>query len=304
MSSKAEVSKLFASFEDCKFEHDGAEAWRARDLMRPLGYAAWQDFRNAIKRAWDSCEATGIDPASNFRIGDGAAAWAPGEVFRGAPKNPKGGAPSEDVILSRRAAYLLAMNGDPRKPAVAFAQHYFASATRTLEVLTQRLADAERMAARGELAETESRFSGVLFEHGVDGDGIGRIRSKGDEILFGGNDTKEMKKKWGAGKNPLADFSPEVAIRAKQLSAAITTHNVKTNEIRGEASITVEHVENNKMVRGGLESRGIRLEELEGEEDIKKIERRHASEAKKLIAPPKEKKPKETTAKNAKGKAA
>lgn len=58
------------------------------------------------------------------------------------------------------------------------------------------------------------------------------------------------------------------------------------------------------MVRGGLKSRGIIPETLKGEEDIKKIERRHASEAKKLTAPPKNKKPKVTTTKKGKGNAA
>ena len=304
MSSNNEVAKLFASFEDCKFTHDGTEAWRARDLMRPLDYAAWQDFRNAVRRAWESCAASGIDPASNFRVADGLAAWIPGQVIRDAPKNPKGGAPSEDVILTRRAAYLVAMNGDPRKPAVAFAQHYFAASTRTLEVIQQRLVEAARLQTREKLTETEARFQGVVFEHGVDGHGIARIRSKGDEALFGGKNTQDMKDQWSVPKGrPLADFAPEVVNIAKQLGAAITTHNVKANNLRGEDQIAEEHVENNRMVRGGVQSRGIILEDLEGEEDIKKIERRHASEAKKLTAPPKEKKPKLAVPKKTKGKA-
>lgn len=43
-------------------------------------------------------------------------------------KTPRAGRPREDVILTRRAAYLVAMNGDPRKTEVAFAQQYFAAA--------------------------------------------------------------------------------------------------------------------------------------------------------------------------------
>ncbi len=305
MSTNTEVVRLFASFEDCKFDHHGTEAWTARSLMAPFGYDRWENFREAIKRALESCVASGIDPAANFLLGDGSDPWVPDKVFRGATKNPQGGRPSEDVIMTRRAAYLIAMNGDPRKPEIAFAQQYFAASTRTLEVIQQRIVEGARLQTREKLTETEGRFQRVVFQHDVDGDGIGRIRSKGDEALFGGKNTQQMKDKWGVPKGrPLADFAPEVVNIAKQLGAAITTHNVKVNNLRGENQITGEHVANNKMVRGGVASRGIILEDLDGEEDIKKIERRHASEAKKLTAPPKAEKPSGATPKRAKGKSA
>lgn len=61
-----------------------------------------------------------------------AARWAalgPDEVIPEARKNPDGGRPSEEVILSRYAAYLTAENADPTKVPVAFAQTYFATQT-------------------------------------------------------------------------------------------------------------------------------------------------------------------------------
>ncbi len=290
-SEKSEIRQLFTSFEECRFEHEGVEAWRARDLMLLLGYVQWRNFREAIKKAYDSCKSAGIDPQLNFLIGDGEAGWSPEGVFADASKNPLGGRPSEDVILTRRAAYLVAMNGDPRKPKIAFAQHYFAAATRTLEKLQRRMLEADRLVAGGELTETEAKFQGVLFEHEVDGVGIAKVRSKGDQALFGGCDTATMKKKWGiiAKAKPLADHAPEVVIRAKQLSSAITTHNVQTNELRGETVICDEHVENNRSVRAMVKSRGIVLEGVKPEEDVKKVERRHAAEVKKLQMPDKPK---------------
>lgn len=294
----AELSQLFKSFEDCRFAHEGTEAWRARELMTLLGYEKWERFRGAIARAWESCASTKVDPAANFLTED-SKPWSPGEVFPGAGKNPTGGRPSEDVILTRRAAYLVAMNGDPRKPAIAFAQHYFATATRTLEVLQKRLIEADRLTARGELTETENKFSGVLFEAGLNKDEVARVRSRGDEVLFGGNDTRTMKKKWGVPENrPLADFAPEVAIRAKQLSAAITSHNVKANDLSGEDNICDEHETNSHAVRDTVLSRGIVLEKLPPEEDIKKVERRHAADLRKLAKP--DPKPKAKTASKAK----
>jgi DNA-damage-inducible protein D len=111
MSSQGtEVAQLFRSFEDRRFEFEGTEAWRARELMPLLGYEKWERFRGAIQRAWESCAAAGIATAVNFLAAEGTRPWSPHEVFPGAGKNPQGGRPSEDVILTRRAAYLVAMN--------------------------------------------------------------------------------------------------------------------------------------------------------------------------------------------------
>jgi hypothetical protein len=66
--------------------------------------------------------------------------------------------------LTRRAAFLVVMDGDPTKPEIAFGQQYFAVSTRTLEVVQKRLAEAARLQAREKLTETESRFQGVLYE--------------------------------------------------------------------------------------------------------------------------------------------
>lgn len=287
-SEKTDIAVLFQSFEDCRFDHKGVDAWRARALMPLLGYDKWERFRGVIGRAWESCRSAKIDPAANFLIGEGDGVWLPEEVIPASGKNPQGGRPSEDVILSRYAAYLVAMNGDPRKPEVAFAQQYFAAATRAFEVIEQRVAEAARLQAREKLTETESKFQGVVFQRDVDGFGIARIRSKGDAVLFGGNDTKTMKEKWGVPESrPLADFAPEVIVVGKQFATAITTHNIKTNDLRGEDAIAVEHIANNQTVRDALRERGIAPEKVKPEEDIKKVERRHASDVRKMAKEPK-----------------
>lgn len=92
---------------------DGSEFWSARDLMEAMTYERWENFDGAIARAYDSAHAAGHDADDLFRA----------VTKKGA------GRPQADFELSRFAAYLVAMNGDPRKPEVALGQTYFAVKT-------------------------------------------------------------------------------------------------------------------------------------------------------------------------------
>lgn len=96
---------------------DGSEYWSARDLMPLMGYAQWQNFMVPMSRAIKTAENQTMDIATLF--------------MRSHEKT--GGRPREDFELSRYAAYLVAMNGDPNIPEVAQAQHYFAIRTRQAE---------------------------------------------------------------------------------------------------------------------------------------------------------------------------
>ena len=166
---------------------------------------------------------------------------------------------------------------------IAFAQSYFAIQTRKQELIEQRIALIERMNAGQKLAASETYLSKLIYERGVDDAGFARIRSKGDEVLFGGLTTAMMKNKLKIpNKRPLADFLPTITITAKNLATEITNFNVKKENLYGEGSITSEHIKNNADIRELLSRRGIKPEELPPEEDIKKLERKVKKDEKKI----------------------
>ena len=255
-----------------KVENTDVEFWYARDLMNLLGYERWENFDKAIMRSMESCNTSGINVLYHFR-----------EVTKMITVGKGAKRPIKYYMLTRYACYLIAQNGDPKKEEIAFAQSYFAVQTRRQELIAERIAYIERTEARGRLKESEKRLSQNIYERGVDDAGFGRIRSKGDQALFGGHTTQNMKERLGVKENrPLADFLPTLTIAAKNLATEMTNYNVEQKDLQGEISITDEHVQNNTTVRDMLGQRGIKPENLPPSEDIKKLERKVKSQEKKL----------------------
>lgn len=96
------------------------------------------------------------------------------------------------------------------------------------EVLEKRLGELERPNAREKLSNSEKELSGIIYERGIDSQGFGLIKSKGDQTLFGGYSTGDMKKRLGIPNNrPLADFLPTITIKAKDFANEITIFNLK-----------------------------------------------------------------------------
>jgi DNA-damage-inducible protein D len=267
-----EIKQLFADFESAASEIEGVECWSARDMQTLLGYSKWENFEKVIQKAKDACENAGETVLYHFP-----------DVRKTIPM-PKG-AEKEiiDIALTRYACYLVAQNGDSRKPEIAFAQNYFAVQTRRAEIIEQRLLEYERVKAREKLSQTEKQLSGILFERGVDNQGFAIIRSKGDQALFR-LATHKLKTKLGVPENrPVADFLPTISIKAKDLAAEMTGLNVQTKDLKGHNPIEKEHVENNTAVRKMLMGRGIQPENLPRADDIKKIQRKLDSDEKSVL---------------------
>ena len=270
------VQTLTTTFEaHAQQTEGGIEYWLARDVQHLLGYDEWRNFNAAISKAKTACEVSG------HRFAD---------HFVGVNKMVDLGSGSqraiEDIMLTRYACYLVAQNGDPRKQEIAFAQTYFAIQTRRAELIEQRLLEAERVSARQKLSATEKELSEVIFEQTGGNENFALIRSKGDQALFG-KSTQSMKAQWKVPDNrPLADFAPTIILKAKDFATEITIFNARQHGMQSESAISSEHITNNEAVRKTLLERGIRPESLPPAEDVKKVERRLASEEKKSLKNP------------------
>lgn len=270
---KERIIELFQKFENARYQVNDLEYWSARELQEILGYTKWDNFKKAIEKAKVSCENAGLKVQDHF-----ADVGKMVDIGSGTTRE------IDDIALTRYACYLIAQNGDSTKSEISFAQTYFAVQTRKQEIIEQRLLDVDRVIARDKLTKSEKKLSGIIYERGVDDKGFALIRSKGDQALFGGFSTNDMKLKLMVPDGrPLADFLPTLTIKAKDFATELTSHNVIEKNLTGVNVITGEHVDNNFAVRKMLIERGVKPESLPPAEDVKKIQRKLESDERKLL---------------------
>ncbi|MCA0447111.1 MAG: DNA damage-inducible protein D [Bacteroidetes bacterium] len=267
-----QIKELFKQFEEICYLYNGVECWSGRELQNLLGYSKWDNFVNVIEKAKISAENSEILVSDHFA-----------DIRKMVSLGSGSKREVSDLALTRYACFLIAQNGDPLKPEIAFAQTYFAVQTRKQELIEKRLLDIARIAAREKLSKSEKKLSGIIYERGVDENGFAKIRSKGDRALFGGFSTNDMKRKLSVPDNrPLADFLPTLTIKAKDFASELTSHNVLDKDLTGDSQISNEHIENNKAVRKMLLDRGVRPESLPPDEDVKKVKRKLEMDQKKI----------------------
>ncbi len=258
------------AFEEAKQSTEELfEYWEARTLQKLLGYPAWRSFETLIKKAMTNCRKTGQKDSDHFVVD-----YKMVQIGSGAKRKLK------DYALSRYACYLIALNGNPRNKVIAYAKDYFATETRKMENLRARLtehqADLERIDARKTLTQAERQLSKSIHSQGVtDGRAIARIRSKGDKVLFGGNNTHQMKERLEVPKSrPLADFLHTAVLGLKIFSSGASAHNIRQKDLKSERAMTSEHQINNRIARKAAISAGTAPEDYPGQEDIKKVEKK------------------------------
>lgn len=267
------IAKIQQDLESIKRLDGDFEYWSARELMPLLGYSKWERFEQVIQKAMDACEGSGQAIADHFPVSGKMV-----DIGSGSQRT------LDDFLLTRYACYLIAQNGDSRKTEIAFAQTYFALQARKQEVNEQRLKEDKRLEARAKLKMTERKIERTVYERGIrQPKEFASFKNRRIQALYGGLTVNQLKKKRKIPNNrALADFDTQVELKAKDFALAMTDHNIKEKDLVGQPKLEREVIENSRATRKVLLSRGIKPENLQKEEDLKKIEQKRSKEQSQL----------------------
>ncbi len=259
------------TFEELrKINQYGAEYWNARDLQPLLGYTQWRRFEDAISRAKTSCRQSGNDPDHHF-------AGAGKMIILG-----KGGERQvPDYHLSRFACYLIAQNGDPRKPEIAGAQKYFAVQTRRQEVSDILAADRERLELRKQTSEEFRALSGAARDAGVQNKMFGVFHDAGYKGLYNGKGVEDIKKfKRIDPKGNLMDRMNATELAANQFRMTQAREKLQKENIKGQEHAIKTHKQVGREVRDAIKRIGGTMpENIPPAEHIKQVKKRIKSAA-------------------------
>lgn len=232
------------TFESIKHIHeDGVEFWYARELAQILQYADWRNFENAIYKAMEACKNSGNEVEDHF-----------GEVTTFTKMNTGAKRKIGDYALSRYACYLIVMNGDPNKKAIAAGQTYFAIKTRQQELIEdydQLSEDQKRLAIRNEMIEHNkslaeaARLAGVIDkrDHAI-------FQNKGYQGLYGGMGAKEIHAhKRLKPSQKILDHMGSTELAANLFRATQTDEKLRRENIQGKEAANKTHYEVGRKVR-------------------------------------------------------
>jgi DNA-damage-inducible protein D len=254
------------SFESLKkINKHGIEYWSAREMQPCLGYSQWRRFDNTIRKAIESCKQSGNDPTHHF-----ATAGKQIQLGKGATQT------IDDYHLSRFACYLIAQNGDPRKPAIAQAQKYFAIQTRRQELSEQMAADLERLETREQTSEEFKALSGAARDAGVQNKMFGIFHDAGYKGLYGGLGADAIKALKGISpKENLMDRMDTTELIANQFRMSQTREKLKKENIKNQREAMEAHEMVGKEVRAAIAKiGGTPPENIPPAEHISKVKQR------------------------------
>jgi DNA-damage-inducible protein D len=263
--------QVIAGFElAVKLSPEDVEYWSAIELMKLLGYTAWQNFEGVIQRAYIACNQSGLiinEHFSEIRKKVETEAGIESRIY--------------DVNVTRYGAYLIAQNADSKKKQVALAQTYFAVQTRRQELRTdfdEHLVEQHRrLSLRNDIAEHNKDLADAAKGAGVIQPlEYAAFQNAGYRGLYNGLDATGIKTaKRLPGSAKILDHMGSTELAANLFRLTQAEEKLRRECIKGKANANAAHFEVGKKVRKAIADIGGTMpEKLDPAEDISKIRQR------------------------------
>lgn len=263
------MSGEISIFDDIRHDNTSREFWSARELQKILGYASWDKFQNAIKRAQKSFATSEVTKYYNIK-----------DHFRQVGKMVTLGSGARreliDFELSKYACYLIAQNGDPDKPEIAQAQAYFNIQTFRQEQFQSMSDEEKRLHVRTQVIDNNKTLFDSAKSSGVRN--FGKFNDAGYRGLYGMN-AKELALKKNLGKDKILDRAGTTELAAN-LFRITQTNDKLQNELASGKTIGEQKADSIHFMIGGKVRQTIKdiggtmPENLPPEIHIKEIEKK------------------------------
>lgn len=215
------------SFEDLG-KPNGIRCWLESDLRQVLDYQTPASFRKVVHRAKVACLTLNIETEDNFVL-----------------------LPTGEYKFTRFACYLIAMNGDNKKPQVAAAQLYFATIAATFQSHIEHTESIDRVLSRQELIDGNKTLSSTAKRHGVQNYAF--FQDAGYRGLYNMNLATLVRYK-GVDKTKFLDRMSKAELAANLFRVTQTEEKIKNEQLRGQAPLERAALEVGRRVRSIMET--------------------------------------------------
>ena len=260
------------SFEDAG-KPNGETLWHESVLMDALGYESKASFQKVLSRAKQACLSLNIPCEDHFH------------------RQPDG-----DHALTRFGCYLVAMNGDPRKPEVAAAQAYFAAIAETFQSHIEHAEGIDRILIREEVTDGQKSLASTAKAHGVKNYAF--FQNKGYMGMYNMSLDRLSRYKGVPPKEKLIDRMGKTEMAAHLFRITQTDEKISRESIRGQAGLEQAAYAVGRKVRQTMEDlSGTPPEDLQIAEHVKSVKKKIKGASKtlrQLDKPKKKKKPRKS----------
>ena len=265
MAKQIVINSLNKNFESIKrIDENGVEYWEARELMPVLGYPNWQKAEDVIRRATKACINSGQSSDDHFN-----------QLVKMVDIGSNTVREVRDWKLDRYACYLIAQNGDSKKPEIAMAQTYFAIQTRKQEIFEQLSDVDKRLMIRGEVSEHNKKLFKTAKKAGVTN--FGSFNDAGYRGLYEMS-LAEIENKKAIKKGELLDCAGATELAANLFRITQTDEKINKDRIKGEHNATQTHFMVGGKVRQTIKDIGGTMpEDLPVEKHIKELKKEQKS---------------------------